>query len=222
VGVLIADVTAHDVETHVTPVEHDDAPLVSLPSQKQPVERLAVLVARLVDLVGRLAWVCAYSGTRRSAPSSTTSHSLVHCDTTGAYESPRRDPSEAPDQSVAYMPHICNSRQMARMAPPTRTAADAAAIDALVPSNDRASYEAKVAALLARNTMLDLIEKQRGERQMSKKELAERAGLEASAVRRLLTAKTANPTSENMFRLMGALDIHLEAVTPSGKRVSLV
>jgi DNA-binding phage protein len=111
---------------------------------------------------------------------------------------------------------------MARMAPPTRTAADAAAIDALVPSNDRASYEAKVAALLARNTMLDVIEKQRGERQMSKKELAERAGLEASAVRRVLTAKTANPTSENMFRLMGALDIHLEAVTPSGKRVSLV
>lgn len=104
----------------------------------------------------------------------------------------------------------------------TRTKADEAAVNALVPAEDRASYEAKVAALLARNRMLELIEKQRGECQMSKKELADRAGLEASAVRRLLTAKTANPTSENCFRLMGALGIHLEAVTPSGKRISLV
>lgn len=104
----------------------------------------------------------------------------------------------------------------------TRTKADQAAVNALVPAKDRASYEAKVAALLARNTMLELIEKQRGECHMSKKELAERAGLDASAVRKLLTAKTANPTSENFFRLMGALGIHVEAVTPSGQRISLV
>lgn len=41
-------------------------------------------------------------------------------------------------------------------------------------------------------------------------------------MRRLLTAKTANPTSENVFRLMGALKIHVEAGTPSGKRVPLL
>lgn len=104
----------------------------------------------------------------------------------------------------------------------TRTKTDDAALRALVPASDRASYEAKVAALLARNTMLELIENQRDECHMSKKELAERAGLDASAVRRLLTAKTANPTSENFFRLMGALGIRVEAVTPSGERISLV
>ena len=102
------------------------------------------------------------------------------------------------------------------------TSADQAAVNALVPEQDRASYEAKVAALLARNRMLELIETQRGECDMSKRELAERAGLDPSAVRRLLTAETANPTSENVFRLMCALDIQIEAVKPDGERVSIV
>jgi transcriptional regulator with XRE-family HTH domain len=111
---------------------------------------------------------------------------------------------------------------MARTATPTRITADEAAFNALVPTENRASYDARVAALLARNRTLELIETQRDECRMSKKELADRAGLDASAVRKLLTAQTANPTSENVFRLMGALGIHVEAVTPSGKRVSLV
>jgi DNA-binding phage protein len=57
---------------------------------------------------------------------------------------------------------------------------------------------------------------------MSKATLARKAGLNESAVRRLLTAETANPTSDNIFRLMSALGIKLEAVTPSGERLALV
>jgi DNA-binding phage protein len=57
---------------------------------------------------------------------------------------------------------------------------------------------------------------------MTKKALAEKAGLDASAVRKLLTSVTANPTTENVFRLMSALGINVVAVTPKGKRVSLI
>jgi hypothetical protein len=48
------------------------------------------------------------------------------------------------------------------------------------------------------------------------------AGLEASSVRRLLTSATANPTTDNAFRLMAAMGIALEAKLPTGERVELV
>jgi ribosome-binding protein aMBF1 (putative translation factor) len=100
--------------------------------------------------------------------------------------------------------------------------ASQAARAALIPPEERGDLDARVKALLARNAMLELIEAAREEARLSKRELAAKAGLEESSVRRLLTAKTANPTSENVFRLMGALKIHVEARTPSGKRVPLV
>lgn len=124
--------------------------------------------------------------------------------------------------TVAYMQQSRYIARMASIETPTRLAADDVAVNALVPESDRTRYDAKVAALVARNATLELIETQRGECRMSKKELADRAGLDASAVRKLLTARTANPTSENVFRLFGALGIHVEAVMPSGKRVFLV
>jgi transcriptional regulator with XRE-family HTH domain len=57
---------------------------------------------------------------------------------------------------------------------------------------------------------------------MSRPALADRAGLEASSVRRLLTSETANPTTESAFRLMAAMGISLEATLPTGDRVQLV
>ncbi len=57
---------------------------------------------------------------------------------------------------------------------------------------------------------------------MTKRALASRAGLEASSVRRLLTSATANPTTDNAFRLMAAMGIELEAKLPTGERVQLV
>lgn len=57
---------------------------------------------------------------------------------------------------------------------------------------------------------------------MTKRALASRAGLDASSVRRLLTSATANPTTDNAFRLMAAMGIVLEATLPTGERVQLV
>ncbi len=57
---------------------------------------------------------------------------------------------------------------------------------------------------------------------MTKRALADRAGLDASSVRRLLTSATANPTTDNVVRLMAAMGITLEAKLPTGERVSLV
>jgi transcriptional regulator with XRE-family HTH domain len=67
-----------------------------------------------------------------------------------------------------------------------------------------------------------LLETSRVSEGFTKIDLAKRAGLDASSVRRLLTSKTANPTTDNAFRLMAAMGITLEATLPTGKRVSLI
>jgi ribosome-binding protein aMBF1 (putative translation factor) len=100
--------------------------------------------------------------------------------------------------------------------------ADAAAMTLLVPEQDRAAFDRHVVAAVARNAALQVIDDTREEEHLSKKALADKAGLEASVVRRLLTSETANPTTENVFRLMSALGIHVVAKTPSGKEVALI
>jgi DNA-binding phage protein len=102
-----------------------------------------------------------------------------------------------------------------------RTAHDAA-LNALIPSEEKAAYDRRVKALVARNKLLITLESVREAEKISKKTLAERAGLDASSVRRMLTAETANPTTENAFLLLDAMGIKLEAVLPSGNRVSLI
>ncbi len=102
-----------------------------------------------------------------------------------------------------------------------RTAHDAA-LAGLIPSDEKASYDRRVKALVARNKLLSTLESVREEEKISKKDLADRAGLDASSVRRMLTAETANPTTENAFLLLSAMGIKLEAVLPSGSRVDIV
>lgn len=97
-----------------------------------------------------------------------------------------------------------------------------AALTALIPNDERADYDRRVKALVARNKLLVTLESVRESEKISKKDLADRAGLDASSVRRLLTAETANPTTENAFLLLGAMGIKLEAVLPSGSRVDIV
>ncbi len=77
-------------------------------------------------------------------------------------------------------------------------------------------------ALVARNKLLSTLESVREAEKLSKKDLADRAGLDPSSVRRMLTAETANPTTENAFLLLSAMGIKLEAVLPSGSRVNIV
>jgi ribosome-binding protein aMBF1 (putative translation factor) len=102
-----------------------------------------------------------------------------------------------------------------------RTVHDAA-LTALIPSEERANFDRRVKALVARNKLLATLESVRESEKLSKKDLAGRAGLDASSVRRMLTAETANPTTENAFLLLDAMDIKLEAVLPSGSRVEIV
>lgn len=97
-----------------------------------------------------------------------------------------------------------------------------AALTALIPSEERADYDRRVKALVARNELLSTLELVREAEKLSKKDLADRAGLDASSVRRMLTAETANPTTENAFLLLSAMGIKLEAVLPSGSRVDIV
>lgn len=103
-----------------------------------------------------------------------------------------------------------------------RKSAHASAEELLLSEGDRAKHARTVQALLARNALLGALETARAGQGLTKAQLASRAGLEASSVRRLLTSKTANPTTDNAFRLMAAMGIKLEAVLPTGERIKLV
>jgi DNA-binding phage protein len=103
-----------------------------------------------------------------------------------------------------------------------RKTADADARELLLSPEEQSRHALTVQALLARNAMLEILETAREEQGLTKADVAARAGLEASSVRRLLTSQTANPTTENAFRLMAAMGIGLEATLPSGERVRLV
>lgn len=100
--------------------------------------------------------------------------------------------------------------------------ADVAARELLLSESEREAHARAVQALVARNALLTTLETARSEQGMTKAALATLAGLDASSVRRLLTSKTANPTTDNTFRLMAAMGIKLEATLPSGTRIELV
>jgi len=105
----------------------------------------------------------------------------------------------------------------------SKKTADAAARKFLLSSPDeRVEHQRSVTALVARNALIEALESARSEQGLTKADLAAMAGLDASSVRRLLTSKTANPTTENAFRLMAAMGIQLEATLPTGERIKLV
>jgi DNA-binding phage protein len=104
----------------------------------------------------------------------------------------------------------------------SKQSAHESAVNALLSEPERAEHDRRVQALRSRNALLSVLETTRELQGMTKRALAERAGLEASSVRRLLTSETANPTTENAFRLMAAMGISLDAILPSGERVQLV
>jgi ribosome-binding protein aMBF1 (putative translation factor) len=103
-----------------------------------------------------------------------------------------------------------------------KQSAHRAAVNALLSEHERSEYARRVQALHARNALLTVLESAREQQGITKRALAERAGLDASSVRRLLTSHTANPTTDNAFRLMAAMGISLEATLPTGERVHLV
>jgi DNA-binding phage protein len=103
-----------------------------------------------------------------------------------------------------------------------RNTAHVVAEELLLDETARAAHARTVQALLARNALLNALETARAGQGLTKAGLASLAGLDASSVRRLLTSKTANPTTDNAFRLMAAMGIKLEAILPTGERIELV
>ncbi len=103
-----------------------------------------------------------------------------------------------------------------------KQSAHQSAVNALLSEAERAEHARRVEALRSRNAMLTVLERTREQQGITKRALADRAGLEASSVRRLLTSRTANPTTDNAFRLMAAMGISLEATLPTGERVQLI
>jgi DNA-binding phage protein len=103
-----------------------------------------------------------------------------------------------------------------------KQSAQLSAVNALLSEPERTEHARRAQALRSRNALLTVLESTREQQGMTKRALAERAGLEASSVRRLLTSETANPTTENAFRLMDAMGISLDATLPTGERVQLV
>lgn len=96
------------------------------------------------------------------------------------------------------------------------------ALRALISPSEKEEFDRSVMALLARNQFLEIIEEARANEQLTKQELAERAGLDPASVRRLLTSKTANPTSDTIVKLLSALHVKLVAEIPDGKKFSIV
>jgi transcriptional regulator with XRE-family HTH domain len=103
-----------------------------------------------------------------------------------------------------------------------KPSAHQSAVNALLSESERAEHTRRAQALRSRNALLTLLDKAREQQGITKRALADRAGLEASSVRRLLTSQAANPTTDNAFRLMAAMGISLVATLPSGERVQLV
>ncbi len=103
-----------------------------------------------------------------------------------------------------------------------RQPAHQSALNALLTDVELADHARRVQALRSRNALLTVLERAREQQGITKRELAARAGLEASSVRRLLTSEAANPTTDNAFRLMAAMGISLEATMPTGERVQLI
>lgn len=98
-----------------------------------------------------------------------------------------------------------------------------AALAVLIPGEAREEYARGVELLVARNRYLAAIEAEREAQHLTKKEVAERAGLDYASVRRLLTSETANPTQDTILRLFSALGIHVRVELPtSGETVALV
>lgn len=122
-------------------------------------------------------------------------------------------------QRTRYGGRMAKTKKATQAKPKT---AHEAVLQQFIPAEKRADFDARVAARAARNVALSTIEQTRSSKDIAKKDLAAIAGLDASSLRRMLTAETPNPTTDTVFRLCAALDIKLEATLPGGDHVAIV
>ncbi len=83
----------------------------------------------------------------------------------------------------------------------------------------QASYERKRDTLIALRRILQAIDGEREQRQLSKAALAHIAGLQPAAVRRLLTAEGSNPTLHTVIGVADALGLEIE-LRPKSANIS--
>lgn len=81
----------------------------------------------------------------------------------------------------------------------------------------RVRYERKRASVEATRQWLQVIDQAREEAGLSKAALAQRVGMEPSAIRRLFTSARSNPTLDTVVSLMLALGIEWD-LKPSSRR----
>ena len=77
---------------------------------------------------------------------------------------------------------------------------------------DKAQYDATYRSVLETRRVLQLIEEERERSGITKAELAHRMGMSPSAVRRLLTSKTSNPTLSTVLGIFRVLKIPFPGV----------
>lgn len=75
---------------------------------------------------------------------------------------------------------------------------------------DQEEYDRTLREVVAVRTILQAVDAERERIGISKKELAERVGMNAVVVRRLLTAEDSNPTFKTMLSICAALDLEIQ------------
>ncbi len=85
----------------------------------------------------------------------------------------------------------------------------------------RAAYERTFREVVALREILQACEAKREEAGLSKTELAQRVGMNPSAIRRLLTSETSNPTLKTMIGICDVLGLEI-TVRPTRRKKTLV
>lgn len=79
-----------------------------------------------------------------------------------------------------------------------------------------AEFERVRARIAAIDAVLRTLDEERRAQELSKAELARRAGLRPEAVRRIFSQSSANPTMATLLAIAEALDLELRPMRPGG------
>lgn len=101
--------------------------------------------------------------------------------------------------------------------PSARTGAERYFADRLRDPEYREAYEEARDRIDQVDSVIRALDERREELQLTKAELARRAGVKPEAIRRLLSAERPNPTLSTLVALAGALDLEIRPVARRGR-----
>lgn len=99
---------------------------------------------------------------------------------------------------------------------PTRTGAERYFADRMKSQTYTDAYRRARARVAFVDELMQSLDDERRARNLSKAELARRAGLKPEAVRRLFSQSPVNPTIATLCALANALDVEVRVVRPRG------